>query len=429
MLEFGNAQKKEVPLAEKLRPTDPDFVVGQDHIWGKNGMLRQMVERDNFSGVILWGPSGCGKTTIARMIGKMTQRNVVELSATSCGVKDIRQAIALSEEARKSGLKAHMLFLDEIHRLSRNQQDVLLPALEKGSIKMIGATTENPGFEVNPAVQSRCLIFPLQPISFDCLQNYMKETAQKLGVGMTEEAASALAKAARGDLRQALLLLEPLLNGQGSITVESIKKLLQNTDRLIGHDKDRDQHYDCVSALIKSIRASDPDAAIYYLARMIEGGETVEFIGRRLMIAASEEVGNANPNALVLAQSGFEAARQVGWPEARIILAQVVTYLAGTVKSNRSYLAIGRACELVKKTGNLPVPLHLRNAVTSLAKSMGYADGYVYAHDDQQKAVLKNNLPDPLNGSSFYEPSDVGAESKIKQHLEFLRYGGTHPKD
>ena len=398
-------QTVEVPLAERTRPVSFDSVLGQDKIWGKNGPLRKLVEADRFFSLIFWGPPGTGKTTVAHLICSHSKRILHELSSVSAGVKDIRKVLDLSSADVRSGAKAHILFMDEVHRLSKNQQDVLLPSLEKGEIRFIGATTENPSFEVNHAVNSRSLVFQFQRIPEEEMVKVFKGIIEEKreGLSVEVELLERLARASSGDFRRGLNLVEALLTvceGKQEIKSDDLGDFLDSLPLVF--DKKGDQHYDTASALIKSIRASQPDAAIYYLARMLEGGEDPEFIARRLIISASEDIGMAYPHALTMATSAAGAVKMIGMPEARIILAQICTFLAKSPKSNESYLAINKAGALVKKTGALKIPLSLCNAPTKMMKEFGYSEGYVYAHDDPEGAKKMEYLPEEIKGTRFF---------------------------
>lgn len=414
------------PLAERMRPQKPDDLLGQEAIWAPASPLRCLVEADGFHALIFWGPPGSGKTSLARVIGESSGRRLIQLSAVQHGVKEIRDALKGSSERLAMGQRAILLFMDEIHRLSKSQQDVLLPALEDGSVKFIGATTENPSFEVNAAILSRSLVFAFKPLAPQALVGVMRRALAQMEPSppsVDEDVLLALARAADGDARRVLNLLEAVLIATPPDTTKIVAETVRDLAPVIGlrYDKQADAHYDTISAFIKSIRASQPDAAIYYLARMLEAGEDPLFISRRLMIAASEDIGNANPTALLIATAAHDAAHRLGMPEARIPLAQATTYLAASPKSNRAYVAINQALEDVRQTGNLEIPLHLRNAVTGLMHNMGYGAGYVYAHDDQQRAQCLEYLPSALNGRSYYQPSEFGTEIQLKKHLESLR--------
>ena len=412
------------PLAERLRPKTLDQYLSQTHLIGEKGALRQQIKRGIIPSMIFWGPPGVGKTTLANIIANESDRPFFTLSAISSGVKDVREVI---QKAKKSdGLfttKSPILFIDEIHRFSKSQQDSLLGAVEKGWVTLIGATTENPSFEVISALLSRCQVYVLKPFSKDdliaLLNRAMKEdkiiASKKIQLKETE----AILRLSGGDARKLLNIFELLVNSSDEgdeITNDLVfEKVQQNT---VLYDKTGEQHYDIISAFIKSIRGSDPNGAVYWLARMIEGGEDVKFIARRLLILASEDIGNANPTALVIANNTFQAVTTIGYPEARIILSQCVTYLATSPKSNAAYEAIGKALSLVKKTGNLPVPLNIRNAPTKLMKDLGYGENYKYAHSYEGNFVKAEFLPDEIRNTILYEP---GNNTRENAQREFLR--------
>lgn len=424
----GAAPTSQSPLAERMRPRLFDELIGQERIWGKGAALRSMVEADKFNALLFWGPPGAGKTSLAHLIGRASKRPVVVMSAVQHGVKDIRARIAESEERIAQGQSASLLFMDEIHRLTKSQQDVLLPALELGSVRFIGATTENPSFEVNSAILSRTIVFKFERLDEAALMDVQARAiaAPESGLSRTDVADDvrrAIARAADGDARRALNLLDAVIaaapKDRSPISVDTLKDVAGSLN--LHYDKQGDQHYDTISAYIKSIRASQPDAAVYYLARMLEAGEDPVFVARRLVIAASEDIGNANPTALLVATSAMQAVHMVGMPEARIMLSQATTYLAASPKSNRAYLAINKAMEDAQTYGSLEVPLHLRNAPTRLMKEMGHGKGYVYAHDDRKGAAGLTYLPEPLKGRRYYEPLDAGAEAQLKRNLEIMR--------
>ena len=415
----------DIPLAERLRPREFEELRGQDEIWAKGKTLRKLVEKDAFNALIFWGPPGSGKTSLAQIIGNYLKRELRMLSAVSCGVKDIRECIAESAAIRDEGGKSLILFMDEIHRLNKAQQDVLLPSLESGAVKFIGATTENPSFEVNNAILSRALVFRFGRIADASLVAIMQAGVSRLLGPATQVDPAILEKiaaAADGDARRAVNLLDAMLQScenPAALDAKGLGEILEAVLRQ--YDKTGDHHYDTISAFIKSIRASHPDAAIYYLARMLDAGEDPMFIARRLAIAASEDCGNANPTALLVANAGLQTVHQIGMPEARIILAQVTTYLACSPKSNRAYRAIDAALEDVGSKGSLPIPLHLRNAPTKLMKQFGYGSGYVYAHDNPAGARSISYLPEELQGKRYYEPSEIGVEQQLKANLAKLR--------
>ncbi len=418
-----------IPLAERMRPQTLDTYVGQQHLVGEGAVLRQAIERGKIPSFILWGPPGVGKTTLAQLIAKLLQKPFFQLSAINAGVKDIRDAI---ESADKQNLfqqgKGAILFIDEIHRFSKSQQDALLGAVEKGIVTLIGATTENPSFEVIPALLSRCQVYVLNHLTKDELIGLVDralaedETLKRQPMHIEEY--DALLLYSGGDARRLLNALELIANYGAPenepgkplvVTNHLVQELIQQNAAL--YDKTGEQHYDIISAFIKSMRGSDPNAAVYWLARMLDGGEDIEFIARRMVILASEDVGMANPNALLLATTTMDAIRMIGMPEARIILSQCAIYLATSPKSNASYMAINRALATVKQTGSLPVPLHLRNAPTQLMKELNYGSGYQYAHDFQGNFVQQNNLPEAIDGTILYEPGNNPTEERTRAQL------------
>lgn len=416
------------PLAERLRPQTLDELVGQEHLTGKDSILRRAIQQGKIPSMILWGPPGVGKTTIANIIAHTMEVPFYTLSAIAAGVKEVREVI---EIARRQGYA--VLFIDEIHRFNKSQQDALLGAVEKGIITLIGATTENPSFEVNAALLSRSQVYVLKPLSQEELLQLLQQAMEKdewLGSKQIElKETSALFNISGGDARKLLNLFELVVNTlqqEHPIVITDQKVMDIAQQRVAIYDKSGEQHYDIISAFIKSIRGSDPNAAVYYLARMIEGGEDVKFIARRLLILASEDIGNANPNALLLATSCFQAVTMIGYPEARIILSQCVTYLASSAKSNASYMAINNAMSVVSKTGDLPVPMHIRNAPTKLMKDMGYKKGYEYAHDYEGNFSAQEYLPDQIKGVKLYDPGKNAREDEMRKHLRSLwkeKYG------
>ncbi|MEO7265858.1 MAG: replication-associated recombination protein A [Ferruginibacter sp.] len=406
------------PLAERLRPTKLDELTGQQHLTGNGSILRTAIENGKVPSMILWGPPGVGKTTIAHIISQQLQQPFYSLSAISSGVKEIRDVI---ENAKSQN--GAILFIDEIHRFNKGQQDAMLGAVEKGIIILIGATTENPSFEVNSALLSRCQVYVLKPLSEEDLiyllnhAIYDDEVLSRQNITLKET--SALINISGGDARRILNLLElvaDVLGNNAVITDEAVMEIAQQ--RVALYDKKGEQHYDIISAFIKSMRGSDPNGAVYWLARMIEAGEDVKFIARRMLIFASEDIGNANPNALLLANNTFQAVNVIGWPESRIILSQCAIYLATSVKSNASYLAINSAQDAVRQYGDLPVPLHLRNAPTSLMKKMDYGKDYQYAHNYENNFALQQFLPDKLEGNAFYLPQKNSREEEVRKFLK-----------
>jgi putative ATPase len=411
------------PLAERMRPTTLDAYVGQRHLVGEGAVLRQAVERGRIPSFILWGPPGVGKTTLAQLVAKLLQKPFFQLSAINAGVKDIREAIDQAERQTLFQAKGAVLFIDEIHRFSKSQQDALLGAVEKGIVTLIGATTENPSFEVIPALLSRCQVYTLQHLTKAELIGLVDKALVEDGILNTKkiriEEYDALLLYSGGDARRLLNALELVANSaEGAelvVTNELVRNFIQQNAAL--YDKTGEMHYDIISAFIKSIRGSDPNAAVYWLARMLDGGEDIEFVARRLVILASEDIGMANPNALLLATTTMEAIRMIGMPEGRIILSQCAVYLATSPKSNASYVAIDQALALVKQTGALPVPLHLRNAPTQLLRDLDYGSGYQYAHDFEGNFVQQDNLPDTIDGTVLYDPGHNAAEERIRQQL------------
>ncbi|MEY2899088.1 MAG: ATPase, family [Bacteroidota bacterium] len=408
-----------IPLAERMRPQQLKDYVGQTHLLGEGKPLKRLLDNGQMSSMIFWGPPGVGKTTLALLIANKLALPFFTLSAISSGVKEVREIIAKTEENGKA-----LLFIDEIHRFNKSQQDALLGAVEKGNILLIGATTENPSFEVIRALLSRCQVYTLQALSEEELlgivKNAIEEDAffQTLKIELKES--NALLNASGGDARKLLNILEMAVS-QCDFEQEIIidNQLIQNVvqQKSAAYDKNGEMHYDLISAFIKSIRGSDPNAALYYMARMIEGGEDPLFIARRLVILAAEDIGLANPNALLLANASFQSAHQIGWPESRIILSECVIYLATSPKSNSAYLAINQALAEVRNSGNIPVPLHLRNAPTSLMKNMGYGTNYQYAHDHPGHFAESELLPDAIKGKRFYQPAENPREKETREQL------------
>ena len=417
-----------IPLAERMRPTTLAQYVGQEHLVGAQGALRQQIESGFLPSLIFWGPPGTGKTTLANIIAQQSNRRFFTLSAISSGIKEVREVIDQSKQG--AGLFTHqnpIVFIDEIHRFNKTQQDSLLQAVEKGWITLIGATTENPSFEVIPALLSRCQVYVLNAFERKDLELLLHnaivndELLKKREIVLKET--EALLRLSGGDGRKLLNTFELIVNATPigepvMITNDSVLHLVQKNTVL--YDKTGEQHYDIISAFIKSIRGSDPNGAVYWLARMIEGGEDVKFIARRMLILASEDIGNANPTAMILANNTFQAVNTIGYPEARIILSQCAIYLASSPKSNASYKAIGKAQQVVKQTGDLPVPIHLRNAPTKLMKELGYGKDYLYAHDYDQNFAFQDYLPDDLQGEVFYEPGNNPREQALREYLKKL---------
>ena len=413
------------PLAERLRPKNLDDYLSQEHLVGDKGSLTSSIKSGLIPSLILWGPPGVGKTTLATIIAEESKRPFYTLSAINSGVKDVREVIDKAKTA--GGLftqKNPILFIDEIHRFSKSQQDSLLAAVEKGWVTLIGATTENPSFEVIPALLSRCQVYVLNPFSADDLRALLKRAMTQDTILSKKriilEETEAVVRISGGDARKLLNIFELLVTTDTAdeviITNAMVKsKVQQNT---VLYDKTGEQHYDIISAFIKSIRGSDPNAAVYYLARMIEGGEDLKFIARRLIILASEDIGNANPTALIMATNSFTAVNTIGYPEARIILSQCVTYLATSPKSNASYMAINKAQQLVKQTGDLPVPMALRNAPTKLMKELGYGDDYKYSHNGTGNFIAQEFLPEQIRNQKLYDPGDNAREDGIRKFLK-----------
>jgi putative ATPase len=415
------------PLAERLRPKTLDDYIGQKHLVGPKAILRQMIESGNMSSFILWGPPGVGKTTLAKIIANKLDRPFYTLSAVTSGVKDVREVIEKAKQSRFFSQGGNpILFIDEIHRFSKSQQDSLLGAVENGTVTLIGATTENPSFEVITPLLSRCQVYVLKSLE----DADLLELANKAVLADPEiknrkilfDETESLLRYAGGDARKLLNIIELVVSSDENETIRFTNEIV--TERLqqnpIAYDKDGEMHYDIISAFIKSIRGSDPDAAIYWLARMVAGGEDPKFIARRLVISAAEDIGLANPNALLLANACFDALTKIGWPEGRIILAEATVYLASSPKSNSAYLAIDEALALVERTGNLPVPLHLRNSPTKLMKELNYGKNYKYSHDFPNNFVAQQFLPDKLKNTSIWKVQDNPSEKKTGEWLRFL---------
>jgi putative ATPase len=411
------------PLAERMRPTDLKHIVGQSHLVGEGSILYNSIQQGKIPSMILWGPPGTGKTTLANVIANTLSLPFFSLSAISAGVKDMREILELAKKTQHA-----ILFIDEIHRFNKSQQDALLNAVEKGTVTLIGATTENPSFEVNSALLSRCMVYVLKSLNPEEQITLMKdvllrdEWMQQFTVHLKETAA--LIQIAGGDARKLLNLLELVVvslgqkNPEVEITDRAVMQIAQQ--KVMVYDKNGEQHYDIISAFIKSIRGSDPNGAVYWLGRMLAGGEDIKFIARRMVISASEDIGNANPTALILANSTFDAVNKIGNPEARIILSQCAIYLATSAKSNASYTAINDALSLIRKTGDLPVPLHLRNAPTKLMKQLDYGKDYQYAHNFENNFVNQEFLPETISGTSFFVPGKNAREEEMRKYLQQL---------
>src|SRR5688572_24190991 len=415
------------PLAERMRPESLDDYVGQKHLVGKDAILRLAIESGNLPSLILWGPPGVGKTTLAFIISQTLKRPFFSLSAINSGVKDVREVIEKAQENNLFTQNKPVLFIDEIHRFSKSQQDSLLGAVEKGIVTLIGATTENPSFEVISPLLSRCQVYILKDLDKDSLIKILNHAIENDEIlnkkKITLKETDALLLLSGGDARKLLNLVEMVASFEGNKTevVFTDDKVMNIAQKKIAlYDKQGEQHYDIISAFIKSMRGSDPNAAVYWLARMIEGGEDPLFIARRMVILASEDIGNANLNALVLATSCYQAVHQIGYPECRIILSQAATYLAASPKSNAAYMAIDEAADLVRRTGDLPVPLHLRNAPTKLMKDIGYGKDYKYGHSYEKNFTEQEYLPDKISGTKLYDPGDNAREKEMRERLKQL---------
>ncbi len=415
------------PLAERMRPKTLDEYVGQKHLVGENGVLRKMIELGHIPSFILWGPPGVGKTTLARIISNQLERTFFTLSAISSGVKDVREVIDKAKSSRFFSNEPPILFIDEIHRFSKAQQDSLLAAVEQGVVTLIGATTENPSFEVITPLLSRCQVYVLKPQTDEDLISLAKHVAEKDSELKKKkiffDETDSLIRFAGGDARKLLNIIELVVNAEPGneeihFTNEIVTERLQENPN--AYDKNGEMHYDIVSAFIKSIRGSDPDAAIYWLARMVDGGEDPKFIARRLVISAAEDIGLANPNALLLANACFDTIHKIGWPEGRIVLAETTIYLATSAKSNSAYLSIDKALAFVRQNGNQPVPLHLRNAPTKLMEKLDYGKDYKYSHDYKGHFVVQEFLPEKISGTQFWTPQDNAAENRLTDNMKRL---------
>lgn len=423
-----------IPLAERLRPVTLEDYIGQEHLVGPDGIIRKMIESGRVNSFILWGPPGVGKTTLAKIVAAQTEVPFYTLSAVTSGVKDVREVLERAEaDSRSMFSKGRpILFIDEIHRFNKSQQDSLLGAVEKGTVTLIGATTENPSFEVIRPLLSRAQVYTLKSLDKEGMEHLLTRALEKDKILASRQIEiiekDAIFRYSGGDARKLLNILDLIEQATPADSIvridnETVTRSLQENPA--AYDRNGEMHYDIISAFIKSIRGSDPQAAVYWLARMVAGGEDPKFIARRLVILASEDIGLANPNALLLANATFDAINKIGWPEGRIALSECAIYLANSPKSNTAYMAIGAALEEVNRTGNLPVPLHLRNAPTKLMKEMGYHEGYKYAHDYTGNYVEQQYLPDGLKGASFWQPGNNPQEIKMAERLEALKKSGS----
>lgn len=423
-----------IPLAERLRPVTLEDYIGQEHLVGPDGIIRKMIESGRVNSFILWGPPGVGKTTLAKIVAAQTEVPFYTLSAVTSGVKDVREVLERAEADTRSMFSKGrpILFIDEIHRFNKSQQDSLLGAVEKGTVTLIGATTENPSFEVIRPLLSRAQVYTLKSLDREGMEHLLTRALEKDKILASRQIEiiekDAIFRYSGGDARKLLNILDLIEQATPADSIvridnETVTRSLQENPA--AYDRNGEMHYDIISAFIKSIRGSDPQAAVYWLARMVAGGEDPKFIARRLVIFASEDIGLANPNALLLANATFDAINKIGWPEGRIALSECAIYLANSPKSNTAYMAIGAALEEVNRTGNLPVPLHLRNAPTKLMKEMGYHEGYKYAHDYTGNYVEQQYLPDGLQGASFWQPGNNPQEIKMAERLEALKKSGS----